>query len=70
VREDSKSRNVNAVPKTQKGCRHTTMPWLHPPMAWLCDDSHSGEAKAARVRFRYRDLRDVIASHDARDECA
>ena len=22
MREDSKSRNVNAVPKTQKGCRH------------------------------------------------
>ena len=67
MREDSKDRDVYAVPKTQKGCHHTTMPWLHPPLVWLCDGSHSVEANAGRVRFRCCDLRDVIASREARE---
>jgi hypothetical protein len=37
-------------------------------LAWLCSGYRA--RCAARVRFRYRDLRDLIASRDARETAA
>ena len=65
MREDSKSRDVDAVPKTQKGCHHRSP--LRASGRRFPATARATSRQAPRVfDYRFRG----IASHDARETAA